>query len=580
MHTTLVGVCIFVRMDLEELVDILATLRSEESDSAALEVKRASGGWPDSVGPTLSAFANTPGGGTIIFGLDEHDAFAVNGVYDAAACRKALASATRSAVEPPIRHTSQALELDGRPVVVAHIGESETAEKPVRLRSTGKAYLRSHDGDFALSTAEEQAFLANRSAPRRDEAAVPGSVRADLDDGLVDAYLSVCRSTSTTLARFDDEELLFRTGVLSEAGGGPSLAGLLALGRYPQQFFPNLVIQAHVTPGAADPAGTRSGDPRRFDGPIPVMLRDALSWVQRNSGTRVVFGQDGHGRDRPEYPAEAVRELLGNALVHRDLGEHALGLAIGLRLEEENLLISNPGGLFGISRDRLGQEGVTSARNGRLIRICQNVRLDGEQRVCEALATGIPTVLRALRGAQMTPPGFFDQGIGFAVTVPNHALLAPDDLEWLADLGPRSVGMTDIQRHALALMRGGRTWTNGSFRRMFPMDSTDARKELGGLVDRGFVVADGDRGQRIYRIAPTATDEEAGGRGAGNRRIVSAHLQLAEMSLQELAAATGLTRRQVGYAVERLRETGAVEIGEGGRGRPTTYRVVRSSAGT
>lgn len=106
------------------------------------------------------------------------------------------------------------------------------------------------------------------------------------------------------------------------------------------------------------------------------------------------------------------------------------------------------------------------------------------------------------------------------------------------------------------------------------MDSTDARNEPRGVVDRGFVAAEGDRGQRVYRIALTDREEGPGSRGADNRRLVSEHLRRADMSLQDLAAATGLTRRQVGYAGERLRQVGDVEIGEGGRGRPTTYRTL------
>ncbi len=563
-------------VDTGDVSELLAVLRSEGGDSAAVEAKRARDGWPVSVGPTLSAFANTPGGGLLILGVDEVEGFSVSGVYDAARCREALGSFTRQALDPPIRHSSEVIELEGAEIVVALIAEADASEKPVRLKATGKAYLRSHDGDFTLSAAEEQAFIANRSTPRRDEAPVEGTSKGDLEPELVSSYVATCRATSATLARFDEDELLFRTGVVT-ADGRASMAGMLALGRYPQQHFPNLVIQAHLAPRPADPSGTRSGDPRRFDGPIPLMLRDALAWVQRNSASRVVFGDDGHGRDVAEYPAEAVRELLGNALVHRDLGEHALGRAIGLRLEASNLMISNPGGLFGISRDRLGQEGVTSARNGRLIRICQNVRFDGDQRVCEALATGIPTILAALRRAGMTRPGFFDQGIAFAVNVPNHALLSGEDLGWLSRLGPRAVGMTDVQRHALVLLRGGGEWTNSSFRQTFPMDSTEARRELGGLVDRGFALAEGDRSRRVYRIAPEFDEQDERTPRNAVRNEVLKLLAIEDLGLQELAIRTAHTRRQVQYAVERLRKAGAVEIASGGRGRPTTYRATSKS---
>jgi ATP-dependent DNA helicase RecG len=535
------------------------------------EAKRASGGWPGDIVPTLSAFANTPGGGTILFGVDEASGFEISGVYDPAACQKALATTCRSALDPPISQQSWIERLEGGQIVVAEIPEADASAKPVRVKATGKSYLRSHDGDFPLSAIEEQAFIASRAAPHFDRMAVPGAVREDLDKELCASYIDACRSSSSSLARFGDEEILFRTGVTVGEERTPSMAGMLALGVHPQQYLPSLVIQAHVSPRPDDPPGTRATDPRRFDGPIPRMLSDALAWVRRNTGSRVVFAEDGHGRDEPEYPAEAVRELVANALVHRDLGAHAAGTSITLILEQGRLVLSNPGGLYGISRDRLGQQGVTSARNPVLVRICQNVRFRGDQRVCEALASGIPTVLAAVRRAQMTPPAFFDQGIRFTVSMPNHALLAREDLEWLSRLQERAAGLTDIQRHALVMMRRGAEFTNRMFRDEFPMDSRDARRELGGLVQRELAVADGERGGRTYRIAGQLIDPSP----PDHARTVLSLLQAEPADVNRLTGATGLSKRQVRYALRKLREAGDVEILTGGRGQTTLYGVRR-----
>jgi ATP-dependent DNA helicase RecG len=245
-------------------------------------------------------------------------------------------------------------------------------------------------------------------------------------------------------------------------------------------------------------------------------------------------------------------------------------------------VVSNPGGLYGITRDRLGQAGVTSARNGTLIRICQHVRFQSDQRVCEALASGIPTVLRSLARAQMTPPSFFDQAIHFTVVVPNHALLGSADLAWLASLGRQAHGLTDVQRHALVMLRGGQTFTNGTFRLEFPMDSREARRLLTGLVDRGLVIADGERGGRTYRIhAGAATEllsDEAGPGRRDNAQTISGQLARGEATAAELSARTNLSLLQVKYALRKLREAGRAEIASGGRGQRTTYRLTQDEA--
>lgn len=569
------------------LDDLLAVLRADGDDSAAIEAKRASGGWPDDIARTLSAFANTPGGGTIAFGIDEASGFSPVGVWNAKDCRKALATTCRDALEPPVTATSTIETVDGHDIVIAEVQEAHATAKPIRVKTEGKAYLRQHDGDFALSENEEQAFLVSRAVPRFDAAVVPEATIDDLDPELVDAYVAACHESSTALRRFDREQTLFRTGVLAGDSRRPSVAGLLALGLYPQQFFPNLVIQAHARPGPNDPPGTRATDPRRFDGPVPTMLSDAMAWVRRNTRSRVVFGEDGHGHDAPEYPAEAIRELLSNALVHRDLGEHALGLPISLHLEATKLVLTNPGGLFGITADRLGLDGTTSARNGTLIRICQNVRFDGSRRVSEALASGIPTVLRALKHANMTPPVFVDQGIRFTVLVPNHALLGAEDLEWLRSLGTSIDGLSDAQRHALVALHGGTVLTNRSFRELFPMDSRRAHAALSELVSRGFAVGDGERGSRTYRFGgadsqfrpaqlslPTNVDALAVPQhGNSNEAQIRAVLENGATDVNGLVAATDLTARQVRYALGKLRDRDEVQIRSGGRGLRTTYEL-------
>lgn len=95
-----------------------------------------------------------------------------------------------------------------------------------------------------------------------------------------------------------------------------------------------------------------------------------------------------------------------------DLDHWSAGRAVEVRLRPDRLVISSPGGLCGITIDRLGQESVTSARNARLVTICQYVHSPGSgPRVIEALATGIPTVTAELERAGLPQARYLDTGI-------------------------------------------------------------------------------------------------------------------------------------------------------------------------
>jgi len=404
-----------------DLTATLAELRAEGGDLPGIEVKSAAGGLPESIISTLCSFANRPGGGTIILGLDEAAGFAPVGLRKPREMKSALAAKARSAFDPPITiHLEQGV-VDGEALIVGTVDELDPSQKPCRV-SGGQhrgVWIRAWDGNYRASELEIQGLLTSRSQPRFDADAAPHASREDLDSELVADFLRNCRSGSNQLARIhDDDELLWRMGVLVNADRTPSMAGILALGTYPQQHLPATGLQAILAAPPGEQRTTRALDSKRFDGPIPRIIADATNWVARSSATAVVSNRaTGRVTDNPTWPADAVRELIGNAIIHRDLAPWALGETALLRMDNERLVTRNPGGLYGLDVSRLGQTGATSARNANLVRICQNVRLPDGTRAAEALASGIPTILHALESAGLPKPLFYDDALRFTVVL-------------------------------------------------------------------------------------------------------------------------------------------------------------------
>jgi ATP-dependent DNA helicase RecG len=255
---------------------------------------------------------------------------------------------------------AEAVEFEGETIVAAEIDETPASAKPCRVKRGGAAYLRFWDGDYQLSELEIQGFYVNRGQPRFDLAPVLGTSRADLSADLVAHYIASIRDGDQRFRRYrDDETVLIKSGVLTATGELTS-AGLLALGDLPQQWFPNFVIQAAATPSPDDADDVRIGDRARFSGPIPVMLDDAINWVRGHSRRRVRENSlTGKVGDSYDLPPIAVRELLANALVHRELADWSWARAIELRIADDRMVLTNPGGLFGVSVDRLGQQALS-----------------------------------------------------------------------------------------------------------------------------------------------------------------------------------------------------------------------------
>lgn len=474
-------------MTADELDNLVSRLRAAGGDTASVEIKSAAGGLPVSLSSTLSALANLPGGGLVILGIDERTGFRPVPLADRQALKQGLAAKARN-FSPPIRLTIEDGAVDGAPVIVARVHECDSSAKPCRVASSGESYLRGYDGDYRMSDLEEQAFLAARKPPLFDRAPVAESTPDDLDQGLVAAFTATVRDRDPYgLGRFeDDSELLTRAGVTTR-DGVLTVAGILALGIHPQQWFPRYVIQLAAEPQPGDPMGSRARNQATLSGPIPRMLESAMTWARRNFDTTIVSENDGNVHDQPAYPLTAFRELIANALVHRDLDHWSAGRAVEVRLRRDRLIISNPGGLYGITVDRLGRESVTSARNARLVAICQYVHSpESGLRVIEALATGIPTVTAELERTGLPPAQYIDTGIGFTV------ILHPTKIK--ASPAP-SLNRTELRVYD-ALADGQKT--TAELHDLLGLQPANLRKALRSLATHGLVRQHGGQGQATW----------------------------------------------------------------------------------
>lgn len=90
-------------------------------------------------------------------------------------------------------------------------------------------------------------ILLRHRRPIADAESVRGSSILDLEQNLVSQYLASARETTPRLVDYSDEEILYNTGVVADRQSGElSVAGLYALGEYPQRLLPHLTLTAAV----------------------------------------------------------------------------------------------------------------------------------------------------------------------------------------------------------------------------------------------------------------------------------------------------------------------------------------------
>nr|WP_312579819.1 ATP-binding protein [Sedimentibacter sp.] len=409
----------------EELKELVKKVTSEKCEKQHIELKKAAGGTPSKLYDTLSSFSNQIGGGIIVFGIDESSGYEVTGVYDAQDLQKKVMEQSLQ-MAPVVKPLFTVAQIEGKLVVSAEISELDIYDKPCFYRGAGRlrgSYIRVGDSDQPMTEYEIYSYEAYKRRTHDELRTVDRAVMGNLSKDNVTEYLIKLRRQKQNLLNLDNERILETQGISQD--GLPTLTGLMLMGEYPQEFFPQLSVTAMVVNGKEigelGNDGERFVDNKRIEGTITQMLEGTLAFVRRNMKVKTIITDEGVRADKPEYPLKAVREIILNALIHRDYSVHTDRSPIRLVMYEDRLELENPGGLYGrITIDDLGKASADT-RNPYMAGALE-IMIDTENRF-----SGIPTIVAELKNAGMPAPIFIDKRGVFKVIFYKKAIEQSND---------------------------------------------------------------------------------------------------------------------------------------------------------
>lgn len=394
----------------EELQQLIDTAIHNRCETQTLEIKSAKDGAPR-VYDSLSSFSNQNEGGIILFGIDEQAGFSICGVYDAQDLQKKIHGQCES-MTPEVRPTFETVTINNKTVVAVYINGRPMSERPVYRTIKGISegtYTRIGDADVRMTATELYEIESFKEGRRDDITTNPEASITMLDKNKVSQFVIDAAKERPLLSRRSTNEILSLSGVIRNEI--PTLAGMLTLGDYPQQLYPNLCITAIAVSGTTlqpEEDGTRFLDNKRYEGSISDMLDGAMNFVARNAKTKVII-RDGERVDIPQYPETAIREIILNALMHRDYGPYCNGTPIRLVMYADRLECWNPGGIYGgQSINDLGYANLPT-RNPTLVSLLEI------QHVAENRHSGIPVIREEAQSNGMRSPEFVVRNGSFLV---------------------------------------------------------------------------------------------------------------------------------------------------------------------
>lgn len=346
------------------------------------------------------AFANDydeVGGGTVIIGIRGKDKTVIGLVGDLDKLQRGIADTVRDgSTIPSIAPEIYLVKIDGKAIIV--VETQKGARRP--YRSKGICYIRVGSTTRKATFQEELELYRRTEYSSFDRHPVVTATEADIDWVKFNQYLK-SRITKETL-EIDDrtpQDVAEHLRYLVESGGTvkPTAGALLLFGKMPQQWFNNSSIDFVRFDGKSetDDILTR----QEIKGTLDEIVYRTQQVVEANMARGSFFTSTSWKRvDIVEYPLRALREALLNAAMHRD---YEVGNSkIYVKLFDDRVDITSPGGLFGIVNKHNFGSGITDYRNPILAETLRTLEL------VEQVGRGIQLIRRTMEENDSPSPDF------------------------------------------------------------------------------------------------------------------------------------------------------------------------------
>lgn len=420
-------------------------IKREESED--LEFKK---NWRDEYLKTLSAFANSKGG-RLILGRD--DKRNVIGIDNWRKLLEDIPSKIRAKLG--LTPSVKSAEISSKKMIMVEIQPSQ-----VPISYNGKYYRRSGSTTVEMSGSELAHFLISKFGKTWD--ALPSDANfEDVDMSTVNLFKTLARKRIPSVSNIESVEKVFTNLELMTEDGKITRAGLLLFGREPHRLF----TSAKTRVGRFK-TSTTILDTVIAEGNLFNQLERTVEAIKKHLSVR--FEIKGiERRDIWDYPIEAIREAVINALIHKDYLSTA---EIQIKVYDDEIWMWNPGELpEELSIEDLKKEHSSYPRNPL---IANAFYLAG---FIERWGSGTKRIVDLCKEQNLPEPDYKEEQGGFSVWFYKD-IYREENL--------RKVGLNERQIKAVMYVKEKGRITNREYRQLTGLSDEGARRDLNDIVKK------------------------------------------------------------------------------------------------
>lgn len=413
---------------------------------------------------TIISFANTAGG-TIVVGVTDKKKSIV-GVDNPLQEEERLASSIVDSIEPLIIPDIQILSIRNKELILIQVPH---LVGPYSLKSVGVEHGTFVRVGSTNRLADSETILSLQMLAKNTSFDELPCMGATLDDEIINASLE------QALGKISHENYASLGIVMKQHNKiYPTNGGVLLFCLDRLNWFPDASIACVCFLGETH---EKILDQQEIKSPLIKAHEEVLAFIRRNTrlGANI---HESTREDIPQYPPEAVREAVINAIVHADYAMK--GSRIQLSIFSDRIEITNPGGLPYGQTIELALSGISRMRNrimGRLFR---------ETKLIERLGTGLKRIVNVYDKTKAKKPVFQELNTHFRVTLYSVDTVAIALQSWETMLieelkEKQQLGTTEVAK-------------------FWGVTTRTARTRLKKMIDKGIIVRIGTSAKDPYAI--------------------------------------------------------------------------------
>jgi ATP-dependent DNA helicase RecG len=342
---------------------------------------------------------------------------------------------------------------------------------PISLR--GRYYYRSGSTKQELIGTALTDFLLRKSGKTWDEVIEPTATFTDIDE----ASLQVFIETSLKAGRIAETEglstaELFAKLRLTDDNGKIKRAAIILFGKNPGKFYNNCVVKI----GRFGSSGSDLKFQETEEGNLIQIMKEVPTQLNRKFFTKPVTFEGLQRIEKGEYPVAAIREMLLNALVHRNY----LGTVVQIKVTDTRFSIWNEGTLpAGLSLASLKREHPSRPHNPLIADVCF------KGGYIDAWGSGTVKIITVCREAELPEPEIIEQDGGILVTLFKDRY---------SEQQLKKLGLNERQVKAISYILENGSITNSIYQELTGISKPTATRDLTELESKSILTNKGTKG--------------------------------------------------------------------------------------